>query len=85
MYLKPGDIRDNYRLFKQVTPVVEDRIEQGGPIVRTISVQDENVKIDGCGGPVFIRLVVHAQINTGKDVTTQSTYTVDAYSDIRTL
>ena len=50
-----------------------------GPVT-TISVHDTHVKVDGCGGPVSVRLIATAHISTDT-----SGDTVNAYGDILRL
>ena len=50
-----------------------------------MQIQDSEVKVDGCGGPVSVRLVVNGVITTERGIASKSIVTLDAYSEILLL
>ncbi len=58
------------------------RLGEGGTLHRVMQIDDSHVEVNGCGGPVFVRLRATAQINTAQGITAESIDRVDVYSDI---
>jgi len=61
-------------------PITPDNDESTGGLDRVVSVREFQIKVDGCAGPVAVRLRA-----TGLMETTHSVSSIDAYSDILTL
>lgn len=74
---------------RKVTDPIEvdewTKLNEGGSLERFMQIQDSEVKVDGCGGPVSVRLVVNGVITTERGIASKSIVTLDAYSEILLL